>query len=300
MCKAGRDEPPKVDCGEKPHKEKTYMLTQYRKSPGQDLPAAAHHAFQIFICENFWECMIFLPLHNSALRFSVTIKSTKVCCDVTKSENICEVLRLFQVWKANRWSRNEKQSFLHGELDRQAHYLGGNALFLLFYHKRSWDWGGGPWRLAQITLWRMLGAAEHTVLKEPFFSTPEKVVHQLRPCSCSQKKKTTLLLQTPCSFLPASPGCRPSASCGWTGAGWPPAPNLRGHLFSSGIKGVLVLAGWSRELKGFGPSFFCFFLFPKSEGLWGLKELEHFHMPSFVEHLHTPAERKDSFIFPTH
>lgn len=130
----------------------------------------------------------------------------------------------FQVWWAYHgavMNKPWKESFLAG--DSQADCLGETPCFCYFITREAEGWGGGPWRLAQITLWRMLGAAEQTALKEPFFSTSEKVVHQLRPRSCSQKKK-----KSPRPFaadpllLPACFSWLQTKRFMWLDWGWPP------------------------------------------------------------------------------
>lgn len=119
---------------------------------------------------------------------------------------------------------------------------------------------GGP--LAQVTLWMM--CVERCLVqlstlhsKSPFFQLERKSPTSSDPAPPFQKKKKKntplpLLLQTPSSFLPASPGCNPSASCGSTGAGWrwAPAPVLRRHLFSSGMRVCWCWQGGAKGWRG--------------------------------------------------
>ena len=125
----------------------------------------------------------------------------------------------------------------------------GNALFLFFITSE----GEGPESevqdgclLAQVTLWIM--CVEHCLVqlstlhsKRPFFNPSES--HPLTRTLLHSKPPPPLPLpphdcRTPAPSCPASPGCSPSASCGPTGAGWrwTPAPVLRRHLFSIGMR----------------------------------------------------------------
>lgn len=65
------------------------------------------------------------------------------------------------------------------------------------------------------------------------------------------------------------------APLGQVGGG-PPAPVLRRHVFSSGVQGVLVLAGWSRGPEGLGG---CVCPLGGEER----KERAHFHTTFFVK-----------------
>lgn len=88
--------------------------------------------------------------------------------------------------------------------------------------------------------------------KRPFYNPRES--HPLARTLLSSKKTPLypLCCRPPAPSCPLPSGCTPGASCGMTGAGWrwAPTPVLRRHLFSSGMRGLLVLAGWSRGVEG--------------------------------------------------
>lgn len=144
--------------------------------------------------------------------------------------------------------------------------------------------------LAQVTLWMMcmeccLVQLSTLHSKSPFFNPRES--HPLARTPLPSKKTPSpptpppppSLPRTPSSFLPASPGWTPSASCGSTGAGWrwAPTPVLRRHLFCSGTR---VCWCWQGGAEGWRGS--------ADGGRWNcplgeeeIKERVHFHTPFF-------------------
>ena len=114
--------------------------------------------------------------------------------------------------------------------------------------------------------------------KGPFFNRRESQAASSDPAPFPKKHSPPPAAETPSSFLPASPGRCPSASCGWTGAGWrwALAPDFRRHLFSTGTRVCWCWQGGAEGWKGSadeGGRQKC----PLGEE--EIKEPEHFHTP---------------------
>lgn len=141
----------------------------------------------------------------------------------------------------------------------------------------------------------LLGVAEHTAFKyPPFFFQREGKKSQASSDHVPFPKTTPLLpppvLQTP----PLLPACFPwpQTKCFmWLDlrqVGGRPPPCPQKTLVFQWEQGVLVLAGWSRGLKGFSrgrPP-------PREQEI---KEKEHFHTASVLEGLYAPVEPRSCF-----
>lgn len=134
----------------------------------------------------------------------------------------------------------------------------GNALFLFFITREGergeqgarWSPIGSSYPLDDV-YGALPSAAEHTALKEAFFQPKRKSSTSSDPAPF-QLPFPHPGCRTPAPSCPASPGCSPTASCGSTGAGWrwTPAPVLRRHLFSSGIRVCWCWQGGAEGWRG--------------------------------------------------